>query len=65
MTLWTIIVLCLIAGVVVFLVKRAPFIDAEWKSYISYGILVVVVLIILSALFGGFTGLNTPIHVGR
>lgn len=62
MTLGYFIGLCLVAGIVVFLVKRAPFIDAEWKSYISYGILALVVLLVLSAVFG----FNLPnVRIGR
>ena len=64
MTLGYLIALLVIAGIIVFLVKRAPFIDAEWKTYISYGVLVIVALFILRALFGG-TAPFSQVHIGR
>jgi hypothetical protein len=47
MDLWTVFFVSLVTGVGVFLVRKAPVIAAEWKEYISYGALVVVVLWLL------------------
>jgi hypothetical protein len=63
MSLLSILFVLVAVGVIVFLIRRAPFLDADWKGYISYGILVVVVLWLLS-LFLGTSGLG-HIHVGR
>ena len=63
MSLLSILVILIAVGVVVFLVDRAPFIDPEWKVYIRYGVLVVVVLWLLS-LFIGAPSLN-QIRVGK
>ncbi len=51
MSLLTIFIVFIVAGVIVFLVRKAPFIDADWKNYISYGVLLVVVLWLLSIFF--------------
>lgn len=45
----------LILGLLLFLVNRAPFIPAEWKTGITYFIYFVVVLLVINWLLG-FTG---------
>lgn len=64
MSLGLILGILLLGAIAVFLVNRAPFIDAPWKSYISYFILVVVVLAIVGGIFGGF-GQLTNIRIGK
>jgi hypothetical protein len=63
MTLGTLIGLLILAGILVFVVQRAPFIAAEWKSYISYAILLIVVVVLVGVFFGGW-GRLTNIRVG-
>lgn len=41
------LIICLVAGVVAFLVKRAPFVDEPYKTYFLYIVMVVVVLWLL------------------
>ena len=64
MTLLSLILVLLLAGIFVFLVNRAPFIDAPWKSYIGYAVLIFVVVWIVGSLLGGFHQL-TDIRIGR
>ena len=64
MTLLSLIVVLLLAGVFVFLVNRAPFIDAPWMSYIGWAVLVFVVVWIIGSMLGGF-GPLTNIRIGR
>lgn len=63
MPLITIFVVLIIAGIIVFLVRKAPFIDADWKNYISYGVLLIVALWLLSLMFGG--GNLGSLRIGR
>lgn len=56
MTLMSLVVLLVVAGVIVFLIQQAPFIDATWKTFASYAVLVFVVLYLLFAFFGGGAG---------
>ena len=64
MTLISLIIVLLLAGVFVFLVNKAPFIDAPWKGWIGYAVLLFVVVWIVGALLGGF-GQLTNIRIGR
>lgn len=64
MTLLSLILVLVLAGVIVFLVNRAPFIDPPWKSYIGYAILIFVVIWIIGALLGGW-GPLTNMRIGR
>ena len=63
MSLVSLIVVLVLAGIFVFLVNRAPFIDPPWKQYISYAILVFVVIWIAGALLGW--GHLTDMRIGR
>lgn len=48
MNLWfSVLIILIIVGVLVWLVMRAPFIDSTWKEIIKYGALVVTVLWLL------------------
>lgn len=48
MDLISIIIVLIVIGILVFLLNKAPFIDAQYKQIINYVILVVVILWILS-----------------
>ncbi len=48
----TFLIAAVICGVIVFLIDRAPFIDAEWKGYLRYGVLVLFVIWLLILLMG-------------
>ncbi len=48
MDLISLIIILIVIGVLVFLLNKAPFIDAQYKQIINYVILVVVILWILS-----------------
>lgn len=63
MSLVNIVVIILIAGVIVWLIQQAPFIAPQYKTFASYAILIVIVLWIISALFGW--GSVTDIKVGK
>lgn len=47
----TALIVLVVAGVVAFLIKRAPFIDEPYKSYALYLIMAVVVLYLLLKVF--------------
>ena len=64
MSFFTLILIILFAGVVVFLIDRAPFIDAQYKSFAKWAILACVVIYILFAIFGGSTGFH-DFRIGR
>ena len=64
MTLLSLILVLLLAGIFVFLVNKAPFIDAPWKSYIGYAVLIFVVVWIVGSLLGGF-GALTNMRIGK
>lgn len=55
--IWIIVVIC-IAGSAAMLIKKAPFIDAEYKPYALWFLLLIVVILVLYALMpflsGGF-----------
>jgi drug/metabolite transporter (DMT)-like permease len=48
----SLIVLGIICGLLIFLVRKAPFIPPEWKTGIEYLIYLVVVLIVIGWLLG-------------
>ncbi len=58
----TFLVAALLCGLLVFLIDRAPFIDAEWKGYIRYGVLVLFVVWLVIILFGA---IGTPLPFQR
>ena len=64
MTLLSLILVLLLAGIFVFLVNKAPFIDAPWKMWIGYAVLVFVVIWLVGSLLGGF-GQLTNIRIGK
>lgn len=64
MTLLSLILVLLLAGIFVFLVNKAPFIDAPWKTWIGYAVLVFVVIWLVGSLLGGF-GQLTNIRIGK
>ena len=64
MTLLALILVLLLAGIFVFLVNKAPFIDAQWKTWIGYAVLVFVVIWLVGSLLGGF-GQLTNIRIGK
>lgn len=51
-TLITILVYLLICGLVAFLIRKAPFLDEEYKQIGLYILLVVFVLAVISLLLG-------------
>jgi hypothetical protein len=50
----SLIILGIVCGLLIFLVRRAPFIPHEWKTGIEYLIYVVVILIVIGWLLGFF-----------
>jgi hypothetical protein len=42
-----ILIVCFIAGLVIFLIRRAPFIPGEFKVWLEYGTIAVAVLYII------------------
>jgi len=52
MSLFYYLLLGIACALLVFLIRKAPFIDPDWKEYLSYGILVVFVLWIISQVLG-------------
>jgi branched-subunit amino acid transport protein len=64
MSFFTLILIILFAGVVVFLIDRAPFVDVQYKSFAKWAILACVVVYILFAIFGGSTGFH-DFRIGR
>ena len=52
MSLVSLVVLFIVAGVVSFLIYRAPFIAEPYKTFAQYAILVCVVLYVLFGFFG-------------
>jgi uncharacterized Tic20 family protein len=64
MSFFSLIFIILIAGVVVWLINIAPFIDAQYKSFAKFAILACVVIYILFALFGGGAGFH-DFRIGR
>lgn len=63
MGLFDVIVLLICVGIVLFLVNKAPFIDARWKTVIFW-IAVIATILWLVSLFGIFDRVN-QIRVGR
>ena len=61
MSLFALIFLIVAAGVVAWLIGKAPFIAEPYKTFAQYALLVVVVLYILfSFLGGGFHDVRIP-----
>lgn len=60
MSLLSYIILCVLVGVVVYLCQRAPFIPAEIKQIILWAAIVVLVLVLVMALFGGIGDVQIP-----
>ena len=63
MTFWTVLAALIIGAVCVALVRAAPdkIIPPDWKGYISYALLIFVVLYLLFGFFGWPAFFNTPI----
>ncbi len=64
MTLGTILVLLIVAGILCWLIKAAPFITEPFKTWAVYAIIAVVLVYILGAVLGGW-GQVTNLHVGK
>lgn len=60
MSLITFIVLCVVVGVIVWICQRAPFIAPEIKQIITWAAVVVLVLVLVFALFGGVGDIQIP-----
>jgi hypothetical protein len=60
MSLVTLLCIILLAGVIAFLIKKAPFIDEPYKGYALWVLLVVVVLWIAFTLLGPFPNPRIP-----
>lgn len=56
MTLISLVIVLFVVGVLLWLVNRAPIIDATIKTVINWVVLVVVVLWLLRTLFGDVLG---------
>lgn len=63
MTLGTLLVLLVVAGMIVWLIRSAPFIAEPWKSWATYAVIAFVLIYIVGALLGGW-GQVTNIRVG-
>ena len=63
MSLISLVVVLIVVGVLLWLINRAPFIDATMKQIIFWVVIVVVVLWIISSL-GLLDGLSS-IRIGR
>lgn len=61
MSLLSLLVVLIVAGVLVWLIKQAPFIDERFKTVITYVILAVVVLWLLTVLLPGIG----PVRIGQ
>ncbi len=61
MSLWYILAVLVAAGVIVWLINQAPFIDGKFKQLINYAALVIAVLWLLSLFFGPLP----DIRIGR
>lgn len=59
MTLLGAVVILIIAGIVLFIVDRAPFIDAEAKVWIRWIIIAAMVIFLIWALLA-LTGVSVP-----
>lgn len=57
-----VIVVCIVCGVLTWIVRSAPMIPNEWKPTVTWLIMVFGVLIILFVLIGALTG--SPIVAG-
>lgn len=57
--IWIIVVIC-VAGAVSLLIKKAPFIDGEYKPYALWVVLLIVVVLIIYALVPFISGLQIP-----
>lgn len=60
MSLIAYIVLCVVVGLVVYLCQRAPFIPAEIKQIILWVAIVVLLLVLVGAMFGGVGDVMIP-----
>jgi hypothetical protein len=55
--IFVILVIC-VAGAVALLIKKAPFIDAEYKPYALWFVLAIVVILCIKALWPLLTGVH-------
>jgi hypothetical protein len=60
MSLFTLVALIIAAGILSWLVGKAPFIDPPYQAFARYAILVAVVLYILYCFFGPFPDVRIP-----
>jgi hypothetical protein len=60
MSLFTLLAVILIAGVLVWLIGKAPFIDPQYQSFAKWVVLAFVVLYILFCFFGPFPDVRIP-----
>ena len=60
MTLLAYIGLCVVLGVVAYLVQIAPFVHEKVKPIIVWIIIVVLVLVLITAIFGGIPDMKIP-----
>lgn len=59
-TLIYIILIIIVAGAAAMLIKKAPFIDAEYKPYALWFLMLIVVILVLYALVPFLSGLQLP-----
>ena len=57
--IYLLIVIC-VAGAVAMLINKAPFIDAQYKPYALWFVLLIVVVLIIYALVPFIDGLSLP-----
>lgn len=60
MSLFTLLLVICAAGLVAFLIKKAPFIDEPYKGFALWVLLAFVVLYILYCFFGPFPDVRIP-----
>lgn len=58
--LLNVLILVLVLGLISFLISRAPFISAEYKTFAQYILLVVAVLIVIGMLTGTVPRFSWP-----
>jgi len=64
MSLLYLLCLLLVAGLIAFLIKKAPFIDEPYKGYALWVLLAVVILYIVFTLLGPFPNPRIPTRNG-
>jgi hypothetical protein len=64
MTLGLVLLLLLLGGILSFGIKKAPFIDEPWKTYMIYAVWVFIVIFIVGAMLGGWHQI-TDIRIGH